>query len=495
MQVILYRFTYSYLEYEKELMIREIKTLFPNTILNITKKEILLDDFDKSDIPKLKRLTYIASYTIDNVLHYTYQYKMENSATNAKTINRQSTRYSSHGLHEYRGKYNPQIVRSLINVMGFDNSSIVLDPFCGSGTTMLECQHMGIRSTGMDINPMAAFIANTKINSLYINMNDVRDVLRKVSKKFQDLDSITSLEETDRLIYLKKWIPEETLKIMECILSVLKDEPVEISDFYKIITSDLIRDYSNQEPADLRIRKRISPYPVQPFIEAFEQNAIKYINLIAEAQRKVDLKSEKNYAIVGDVKVTSTNNKFTGAITSPPYATALPYIDTQRISLVWLGLCQPTEIMKLESTLIGSREFYSTEKKKWLSSLENNTDNLPNEIYQLIMHIKDSLAEKDGFRKQAMPTLLYRYFSDMKNMFLNVYSMLIEDGSFALVVGHNKTTIGGTTYNIDTPKLLSVLAVECGWTISELTQLQTYKRYGINSKNSINIETLIIVRK
>ena len=82
----------------------------------------------------------------------------------------------------------------------------------------------------------------------------------------------------------------------------------------------------------------------------------------------------------------------------------------------------------------------------------------------------------------------------MKEMFVNVKKMMKEDALYGLVVGHNKTTLGGTEYNIDTPKLLAILAQSCGWSIEELFPLQTYKRYGLNSKNAINRETLIILR-
>lgn len=108
--------------------------------------------------------------------------------------------------------------------------------------------------------------------------------------------------------------------------------------------------------------------------------------------------------------------------------------------------------------------------------------------------MNDSLNEKDGFRKQAVPTLVYKYFAEMKAMFINVRPMIKTNGLYGLVVGHNKTTLGGTEYNIDIPYLLSILAQNCGWCVEELFTLQTYKRYGLNAKNAINRETLIILR-
>lgn len=157
-------------------------------------------------------------------------------------------------------------------------------------------------------------------------------------------------------------------------------------------------------------------------------------------------------------------------------------------------MCSASEIGQLEASLIGSRELLKSEKNKWASEIAENTGCLPAEIYKLVCSMNESLNENDGFRKQAVPTLVYKYFTEMKSMFINVRSMMKPSGLYGLVVGHNKTTLGGTEYNIDTPYLLAVLAQQCGWQIEELFPLQTYKRYGLNAKNAINRETLIVLR-
>src|SRR6266702_2813524 len=82
---------------------------------------------------------------------------------------RQSTRYSAHGIHEYRGKFNPQIVRAIGNILTLPRTAWVLDPFCGSGTTLLECAHIGWNAVGFDRNPLAVFIARTKLESLKLD--------------------------------------------------------------------------------------------------------------------------------------------------------------------------------------------------------------------------------------------------------------------------------------------------------------------------------------
>ena len=143
---------------------------------------------------------------------------------------------------------------------------------------------------------------------------------------------------------------------------------------------------------------------------------------------------------------------FDVAITSPPYATALPYIDTQRISLVWLSLCEPNEIMNLESSLIGSREFYRVQREDLYNKMLSNINNLPSSVCHLIMRLPNGLSDQDGFRKKTVPLLLYRYFSDMKTMFTNVSLMLKPHAKYALVVG-NITAVIKTVCTLDSKAL------------------------------------------
>lgn len=487
------------MEYENQLLELTLNNRFPQANIKTVKDgyELIFN----SDIPieVFKELAYVYKIQTDNDTIMTRQGELEYSRPNA-TGNRQGTRYSTHGLHEYKGKYNPQIVKGVLDYMGVEKGSRILDPFCGSGTTMVECIHYDYPSVGTDINPMAVYISNTKIHSLAIDTEYVRNVTETIITDgidFQLPEPIDS-NEVSRLNYLKRWIPNEILCILEGVMQRLQNEQEEVRDFLKLTMSDLIREYSNQEPSDLRIRRRISPFPETPLLEAWKQNIDKYLESINSAQniKKYDIHLGK--AMLCDIRKDFEalgKQKFDAIITSPPYATALPYIDTQRISMVWLGLCAPDEIMSLESQLIGSREFVSNEKKKWVAELGENRTELPTEIDELIDSLLHELQPTDGFRKQAVPVLLYRYFVDMKKMFINLLGLIKDGGKFGLILGNNKTTIGGSKRIIDTPRLLSLIAHDCGWNVDELFPLQTYKRYGVNSRNAINSETLIILHK
>lgn len=73
-----------------------------------------------------------------------------------------SSNYGTHGWHRYVGRFPPQVVRSLLNYFGADQNSLVCDPFCGSGTTAVECRMLGIPFVGIEICPLSCMISRTK---------------------------------------------------------------------------------------------------------------------------------------------------------------------------------------------------------------------------------------------------------------------------------------------------------------------------------------------
>lgn len=130
-------------------------------------------------------------------------------------------------------------------------------------------------------------------------------------------------------------------------------------------------------------------------------------------------------------------------MTSPPYATALPYIDTQRLSLVWLGLIPPSEILPLEARLVGSREVRGKQSKKvLLDQLQSNAAGLPTAQADYCKMLQAALGEEDGFRRQAVPLLLYRYFVGMSQVFSSLRPLMKDGAPFALIVGGNHTVLG-----------------------------------------------------
>jgi site-specific DNA-methyltransferase (cytosine-N4-specific) len=487
---------YPIFPYERDLAERELAAMVGNDFASDGRRFDMKAKWKKQN---LWRLTYFAHYENGDGPHDTFQHLFEKSqqATTGRRHRRQSTRYSVHGLHEYKGKFNPQVARALLNIFKADHTHRVLDPFCGSGTTLVEAAHLGIHGMGLDMNPLAVFLANTKLAALSCDVTQTRQALATVERSLSR-SKILKADNCERHQYLAKWFTPEVLSDIERLRIAILERSGASADLLLAIASDLLRDWSLQDPGDLRIRRRQTPLPVQPFLEAWRVAVVAKLAVIENVQPLLRLPPPPSAAQLGDSRVSASFKKSGGksdfVITSPPYATALPYIDTQRLSLVWIGLVPPQEIRELEATVLGSREI-ARGRSMLEIEMKDNAAQLPDEVFKFCGILARSVRKTDGFRRQAVPFLLYRYLSGMKSTFSNLYTNLRKGGKMAWVVGVNQTTLGGVPIVIDTPDLLSRLADDAGFVVEEPIRLQTYHRYGVHQKNAIREESILLFRR
>ena len=481
----LYWHPYKYYPYELELAQRELEALLePRSFEKINGGIRLVTPSKEADFD---RLVYFAASGPDKTP--TQQARLER--INGSGQNRQSTRYSAHGLHEYKGKFNPQMPKAILNIHAIPREARILDPFCGSGTSLVEAVLLGMNAFGTDINPLAVFLANTKLSSLTLDPVVLKKTARSVA--FEAADPYCGSDQ--RREYLESWFTPDVLDDIERLRSSLLVSGNE-SNVLFACASDLLREYSLQDPMDLRIRRRKSPLPEKPFRDAFI-DAVDRFALRLESAQTASGASGAGQAMLLDSRDLSTDvyaeNLFDCVLTSPPYATALPYIDTQRLSLVWLELINPKEILSLESKLVGSRETRGEEKRSMLLRLEDNEEKLPLEQAAYCLTLLRALGESDGFRRRALPALLYRYFSGMAASFRGVRRVTKMGATYSLVVGGNHTVLGGKRFDIDTPAHLAALAEANGWQTREILPLQTYQRYGYHANNAVATESIVIL--
>jgi len=94
------------------------------------------------------------------------------------------TGYATHGLFPYRGKFHPQMIKGLMNVMGLKPGNKVLDPMMGSGTVLVEASLMGIKSVGIDASPFCCFMTRTKLDALTMSLTRAKGALTHVEDVF-----------------------------------------------------------------------------------------------------------------------------------------------------------------------------------------------------------------------------------------------------------------------------------------------------------------------
>lgn len=492
---------YRYYPYERVLAMREIAALFPASPPREVPGGLELPSSCSSRLAN--RLTYVSRIDGERGLSETQQSCLEMTARKGRA--RQATRYSVHGLHEYKGKFNPQVARALLNVLGVLPGQRVLDPFCGSGTTLVECVHLGAAGYGADINPLAVFISNAKLQALATPAAELREVLKRLMDKLRQTAPRLAPDESPRRRYLESWFDPDILAIIERLRRATDAVAQALAPVFLTIASNLLRDYSRQDPHDLRVRRRKSSLPAAPFLDAFRDACEQSIKRIGATQMVLESTAVLKKASQTLVRATLCDATelanaipqapFDAAITSPPYAMALPYVDIHRLSLVWLGLVPPADLAAVESVLVGSRELRGTARSQLITALAVNEARLPADEVGLCRRLASALGNDDGFRRRAVPILLYRYFASMRDALQTVRNVLRPNAPFALIVGRNHTVLGGERWEIDTPAHLANMAAEVGWRVDEQMPLQTYQRYGYHMNNAIAHETLLLLRK
>jgi SAM-dependent methyltransferase len=508
---------YRYFPYEKMLAERETDLLFGEK--SESSDEGLRVEGRRLEAHAASRLTYFKAADDGATLVVPDQAKLEASSSgNGSTWNpkhhpipslrRQSTRYSAHGLHEYRGKFNPQVVRAIGNLFGLEPSSRVLDPFCGSGTTLLEAAHIGWNALGIDLNPLGVLIANAKIiafnSSPATLVRESEALIARLATAAGD-DWREWLPEPE---YLESWFPAAVLRQMRAILKAIEaSRPVALQDVFKVVLSDICREISWQDPGDLRIRRRKDPAQDYPAMQLFVDSLRAKVGAVGRARQHVrPRKGVTQRAVLGDSRVTDQvvrsldgpagAEEFEAAITSPPYATAMPYLDTQRLSLALFGLIPSRELRRGEKEQIGNREIQDRERLELEALLVGNRADLPESAASFCRRLLE-LADhgSHGFRRKNVPALTYKYLADMASMFATVRAVVRDGGRYGLLVGRNATTLRGEEVLIDTPRLLADLAESRGWSVEEMTPFETYHRFDVHQGNSIREEVLLVLSR
>jgi adenine-specific DNA methylase len=84
-----------------------------------------------------------------------------------RNITRAFNQYITHWFYPYKGKFHPQMVRGLANIMGMKKGDVLLDPFVGSGTTVVEGVLLGLKTIGYDVSPLCVLISRVKANAIH----------------------------------------------------------------------------------------------------------------------------------------------------------------------------------------------------------------------------------------------------------------------------------------------------------------------------------------
>jgi DNA modification methylase len=434
-----------------------------------------------------------------------WQKILENGDAEAAT--RKDPKYATHGLHPYKGKFYPQLAKSLLNASGIECGSRVLDPYCGSGTVPLECLLNGYQAFGFDMNPLAAKIAKAKSGILLRDQELIELSAASITESLKVADGSGALDQFPHGVHreLLSWFPEPVLDKLNEVLTrirLLGDEA--LVDFFEVVLSSVIRDVSHQEPSDLRIRRRKVALSDAPVFELFTKRLAsqllrlkKYRSIQArQPGRRYIPKIEEGDSRESEcfLKAGIGNASIDCVVTSPPYATALPYIDTDRLSILAIMGIPASERAIVESNLTGSREIRQKERIALEEQLGSVA--LPRSIVDTLERILIGNDGSDaGFRRKNMPALLSRYFTDIQRTLAQIHRVMKPGAKAYYVVGDSRTKVGDDWFAIPTCQHTREIAADIGFKVHPSISIDVTTERLLHLKNAITENDILVFEK
>ena len=350
-----------------------------------------------------------------------------------------------HAIHPYPAKFIPQIPRQLIDLLYPGNSTVIIDPFSGSGTTLVEAIDAGIDAYGIDLHPLACLISKVKTTPIRHSFEDsIIDVIVKARLKIGCQNV-----EIPPIPRLDHWFERPVQKALAALSTEIREiQNSNIEDALRLALSSIIVQVSNQE-SDTRYAAIKNDIDIDGVLLSFRKASTNLSVTLSEYFKDSDKKIGKATILNYDI-LSLTSDKLPRnvglVITSPPYPNAYEYWLYHKYRMYWLGM-DPIAVKNKE---IGARPHY----------------------------FKKNHQDEHDFERQM--GICFRLLS----------RVMIQNGKACFVVG--RSIIHGR--RIDNAELLVRAASPYGFTVEAIIEREIPKtRKAFNpSHGKINQEHLIV---
>lgn len=276
------------------------------------------------------------------------------------------TRNGPHSIHPYPAKFIPQIPRTLIEIFHPGDGSKILDPFCGSGTTLVEAMTLGIPSIGIDLHPLAALIAKVKTTPLRSDIEALGRAVVRASRARHAREPV----EIPPIPKLDHWFRKDVQNALSALITEINGvSDVDVRDALRVAFSSIIVRVSNQE-SDTRyaaIEKNVSAEDVWLLFERAVNNLRSALLCIEPGLFR---ESGRVQIINKDLMAVKPRDVGVGiglVVTSPPYPNAYEYWLYHKYRMYWLGM-NPLAVREKE---IGARPHYFKKNHQTELDFEN----------------------------------------------------------------------------------------------------------------------------
>jgi len=419
---------------QQQSLLNDRKDYLRESIVILSKEDPRLKDFELTSIDELP----------------TEKHELVNKVF---AISNSGLTHLTHKFHRYPGKFIPHVPRWALSIQKKRKPNLtILDPFCGSGTTLVEAMKNGVNSYGIDVDPIARLV--TKSKTTIINGEYLRNVVKTVNNEV-----LRSKQASFRpnLQTLSHWFTNEAINDLGMIRDVIeryRSEP-DIYNFLLVCYAAVIRRTSN---ADNQTQKT---YVSHTRSKIPEDAKPLFLSTLKEYSHRLELFaniSDHGKATILDVNDARDFANFwkqqnlplvDSIITSPPYLNSVDYVYNQMAEYFWIGDLFNLENQPLQN--IHKTKYIGTEKVK-ASSYQNILTTSINEI--------DEYTSRVFAKNKKNAYVVAKYFNDMTIHFQNAYEVLSEGGSYYCVVGDS--VVSGES--IPAHELLIKCAEKAGFT-------------------------------
>jgi len=279
--------------------------------------------------------------------------------------------YLTHNFHPFPAKFVPQIPATLIRRFT-EFGETVLDPFCGSGTTLVETIIAGRRAIGFDVNPIACLISRAKVHPLD---NVERDQVINSVHETEFLLRELLVGKTERINSFKvpefrnrdHWFQPHVQRELTAVRSIIWAQPEgRVRDFLSTAFSAIIVKVSNQD-SDTRWAAVHKTVAVGATLSSFIAKAREMLERVSElAQLKPALAQVIEHSVSEPFPLT--DNCVDLVVTSPPYLNSFDYYLYHKLRMFWLGF----DHYPVQSRELGSRNRHCDNQE----GLETYTDGI-----------------------------------------------------------------------------------------------------------------------
>ncbi len=402
----------------------------------------------------------------------------------------------SHDIHSYPGKLYPNLAKFFCKALYKErNTNKFLDPFVGSGTTIVEAAAEGYEAFYCDINPLARLL--TKVKTTQLEKDEIDFHLEQLFTLYKQAHSFEAIDVINASHWYDDRVKNELDKLMSCIDSLDK---VDIKDFFEIAFSHLARkvsycDLKVSVPVKIKIKsnfsalrkaeieKRLTYIKNVDILMAFKEIVEKYSISLQNFANCLKENSTTPKLLANNVTLIKDDAVFDLIITSPPYGSAQKYIRASSLSLNWLKLSRPQEVTTLVNSSIGKERVTKEDKEK--------SDNYFKKLNVKFQDVLEKIKEQNLTRYYITLT----YLKEMDSSLENIIKSLKDDARLVLVVGNN-TVCSHIFYN---DEFLIDLLEKKGLKL-EIHLIDFIKSRGLMIKRNktsgiINYESILVFKK